>query len=67
MGKSLTLPHTVAAGDFYSFFLVGRAKRYDCHWRATITWWDGKKTHRHTVSDSGGKDLRVVPTGDDFP
>lgn len=67
MGQSLSLPHTVAADDFYSLFLVGRTKHYDCHWRATITWWDGEETHRHTVSDSGGKDLRVVPTGDDFP
>ncbi|MFC7968356.1 hypothetical protein [Streptomyces cinereoruber] len=67
MGESLILPHTVAAGDFYSLFLVGRAKRYDSHWRATITWWDGQKTHRHTVSDSGGKDLRVVPAGDNLP
>ncbi|MGP3952284.1 hypothetical protein [Streptomyces sp. 7N604] len=67
MGQSLSLPHTVAAGDFYSLFLVGRTQRHDCRWRATITWWDGEKTHRRTVSDSGGRDLRVVPTGDDAP
>lgn len=67
MGQSLSLPHTVAADDFYSLFLVGRTQRYDCQWRATITWWDGKKIHHRTVSDSGGKELRVVPTGDDLP
>ncbi|MFJ4684715.1 hypothetical protein [Streptomyces sp. NPDC088789] len=66
MGKSLSLPHTVAAGDFFSFFLVGRTKSYDSHWKATITWWDGKKVQRHTVSD-GSKSLRVVPTGDSTP
>ncbi|MFI8437974.1 hypothetical protein ACIGJO_30365 [Streptomyces sp. NPDC079020] len=33
---------------------------------ATITWWDGKKIQRRTVSD-GGKNLRVVPTGDGTP
>ncbi|MET9800421.1 hypothetical protein [Streptomyces sp. NPDC006368] len=65
MGRSLSLPHTVAAGDFYSLFLVGRTQRQDSRWRATITWWDGEKLHRHTVSDSGGKDLRVVPTLDE--
>ncbi|MEV6425561.1 hypothetical protein [Streptomyces sp. NPDC051662] len=67
MGQSLSLPHTVAADDFYSLFLVGRAQSHDCRWRATITWWDGEKTHRSTVSDKGGRDFRVVPTGDDAP
>ncbi|MFI8817605.1 MULTISPECIES: hypothetical protein [unclassified Streptomyces] len=66
MGQSLTLPRTVSAGDFFSFSLIGRTKSYDCDWTATITWWDGKKIQRQTVSD-GSKSLRVVPTGDTIP
>ncbi|MEU8913112.1 hypothetical protein [Streptomyces nigrescens] len=67
MGQSLSLPHTVAADDFYSLFLIGRTRRYDCQWRATIAWWDGEEVHRRTVSESGAKDLRVVPTGGNTP
>ncbi|QIQ03503.1 hypothetical protein [Streptomyces liangshanensis] len=66
-GKSLSLPHTVAAGDFYSLFLISRTQRHDSYWRATITWWDGEETHRRSISGSSGQDLRVVPTGDDAP
>ncbi|HWU06353.1 MAG TPA: hypothetical protein VN520_08210 [Streptomyces sp.] len=65
MGTTVSLPHTVASGDFYSFFLIGHTQRYDTDWRATVTWWDGKEMHSRTVSDPGGKELRVVPTGDD--
>ncbi|MEU7332805.1 hypothetical protein [Streptomyces parvus] len=63
-GQSVSLPHTVEEGDFYSLFLIGRTERYDTRWKATITWWDGKDMHRRTVSGRDGKDLRVVPTGD---
>ncbi|MFE1824775.1 hypothetical protein ACFW9S_38000 [Streptomyces anulatus] len=63
-GQSVSLPHTVEEGDFYSLFLIGRTERYDTRWKATITWWDGKDMHRRTLSGRDGKDLRVVPTGD---
>ncbi|MFD4237153.1 hypothetical protein [Streptomyces sp. NPDC058542] len=63
-GQSVSLPHTIDEGDFYSLFLIGRTERYDTRWKATITWWDGKDMHRRTLSGRDGKDLRVVPTGD---
>lgn len=66
MGQSLRLPRTVASDDFFTFHLIGRAQRADTRWQATITWWDGEKTHQHKVSDTSG-DLRLVPTGDNFP
>lgn len=56
-GKSVSLPHTVDEGDFYSLFLIGRTERYDTRWKATITWWDGKDIHRRTLSGRDGKDL----------
>ncbi|SED83099.1 hypothetical protein [Streptomyces sp. Ag109_O5-10] len=58
-GQPLDLPATLPTQDYYTFYVVGLTDRYDCSWRATLTWWDGDKQHRTTVGDHSG-DFRVT-------
>jgi len=58
-GQPLDLPATLPTQDYYTFYVVGLTDRYDCSWRAMLTWWDGEKQHRTTVGDHSG-DFRVT-------
>ncbi|MFE0654482.1 hypothetical protein ACFVZH_38730 [Streptomyces sp. NPDC059534] len=65
-GKPVSLPYSLNNGEIYSLFLLGRTESYDVRWKATLTWWDGKKTKSVDV-DNAGRPFHVIADPDEAP
>ncbi|MFH8568738.1 hypothetical protein [Streptomyces sp. NPDC017993] len=57
--KEMSLPRDIDTGSVYDLLLIGATQRHYCEWRATLTWWDGKKVHTTTI-DNDGRPFRVT-------
>ncbi|MFJ9415595.1 hypothetical protein ACIRPT_15685 [Streptomyces sp. NPDC101227] len=58
-GKEMRLPQTVTTQELYDLMLIGRTQRHYCEWRATLTWWDGRRVYKTTI-DNAGRPFRVT-------
>lgn len=51
--KPMSLHRDITMNGTYNLLLVGRTQRHYTEWKATVTWWDGKATHRTTIENDG--------------
>ncbi|MFJ8751944.1 hypothetical protein ACIREO_21825 [Streptomyces sp. NPDC102441] len=65
-GTPVVLPRTLTSDAVYTLWFLGRTDRWDTSWKATLTWWDGKRTQTVQLDDHGSP-FRVMATAPRTP